>query len=227
MKKLCLSIVFLLISFNVWGCEIFNALDAEKAITEFLLRKYPDKQWQVTLDQPKWALKVTTFPVVERVDITRNQDRFEAWLSSGAGELHRITGKLTPVIDVPVLARAISPGDIICEQDVITEPIRTDQMGHAIITNRDHLIGQTARHRILKPYIPIAATELTSPKIIRKGSEVSLILRTPHIILTQRRAQALEDGAIGDRIKVCNLESKRVVMGIVKDANHVEVPHAG
>ena len=79
---------------------------------------------------------------------------------------------------------------------------------------------------------PVLAGRLVSPgmlaaeNVIRRGQSVTLIVSSGGIEI-HMAGKALIDGAIGQRIKVENTSSGRVVEGVVRSREHVEVLVAG
>ena len=60
------------------------------------------------------------------------------------------------------------------------------------------------------------------PAIIQRNDTVTIVYEAPGFTLTLR-GQAQEAGALGDTISVLNVESKRVVQGVVSGPGRVTV----
>lgn len=211
-----------------------TSLDAhkiEKMICEALKISNPQNEWKVILDQPNIKIEIPienqSEPCLERIELNSSQDRFEALLVTYDDDCQpsntKIVGRLIKIISVPVLNKNIIPGNIIRAENIDYRKVRKDQLANNIIINQEHLIDMTPKSHVLKEGEFVRSSDLTIPKIIQKGTEVSLILRTKNMVLIQRKVQALEGGAIGDNIKVCNMSSKKILIGKIKDANTVEV----
>jgi flagellar basal body P-ring formation protein FlgA len=61
--------------------------------------------------------------------------------------------------------------------------------------------------------------------VVAKGALVTLILQTPSMRLTAR-GRALDEGGIGDSIRVANAQSRTVVAGVVLANGQVAVDAA-
>lgn len=86
------------------------------------------------------------------------------------------------------------------------------------------LIGRTPR-RGLPAGTPVLAADLKRPVVVAKGALVTLILQTPSMRLTAR-GRALDEGGIGDSIRVVNAQSRTVVAGVVLANGQVAVDAA-
>ncbi len=60
------------------------------------------------------------------------------------------------------------------------------------------------------------------PVVVAKGSLVTIVLKTPTMILTAQ-GRAVEDGGRGDVIRVMNTRSKKIVEGVVSRPGTVSV----
>ncbi len=69
----------------------------------------------------------------------------------------------------------------------------------------------------------LRAADLQSPIAIEKGSLVTMIIQTPFMMLTTQ-GKALDEGALGDTIRVLNGRSKKIVEAQIARADTVVVP---
>ncbi|MGE5554156.1 MAG: flagellar basal body P-ring formation chaperone FlgA [Betaproteobacteria bacterium] len=69
---------------------------------------------------------------------------------------------------------------------------------------------------------PLSRTDVMVPVVIRRGDRVTLCAETGGLILTAQ-GLALEEGGIGEVIKVQNAQSNRTVEGVVRGAGQVLV----
>jgi flagella basal body P-ring formation protein FlgA len=154
---------------------------------------------------------------------TARSERFEASVRAPNGtELARLSGRAQRYIDVPVLARAISRGDVVRQSDLRLQSIpfaRTT--GTPTLTHADDVIGQAAR-RSLRAGLALSPDDLTEPLMVERQELVTLIYRHGSLALSVR-ARSMDDGAQGQSIDVTNLQSNRVVRGIVAGHGIVHV----
>lgn len=125
----------------------------------------------------------------------------------------RITGHVYRMVKLPVLARPIAPGQVIATADLDTITVRAERMTETYFTVAADLVGKTPR-RAIRPGEPIRPSDVQVPIVIHRGDLVTLVLRTPSLMLTAR-AKALEDGAQGAAIRLANTQSGRTLDAVV------------
>lgn len=142
--------------------------------------------------------------------------------SGTARESVEVTGRVLTMVEVPVLGRAVRPGERIRKNDIewIEMPSRT--LGRNVVTDAGQLVGRTPR-RPLRTGIPVGATDVEAPVVVGKGTFVVLVLESENLTL-QAKMQAVEDGTDGQTIRLINPRSKRIVEGVVVGPGRVVVP---
>ncbi len=123
--------------------------------------------------------------------------------------LRRLTGRAYPALDIPVLTRRISPGDKIEEADINWLRLPATRISQNIIDNANDLIGFTPK-RTLRPGEPLRGGDIEAPRLVEKGAIVSISYTLGRMNLSSR-GRALEEGALGDTIKVLNERSHRTI----------------
>jgi flagella basal body P-ring formation protein FlgA len=131
-------------------------------------------------------------------------------------------GALAQEATVPTPRIVIYPGDII-QGDMLTDVPAADAQGGggAVIQSRASLIGKMARRTLLPGYA-IRAAAIDNPRAVVNGSEVRLIYAENGLTIVTTAA-ALQDGGIGDLIKVRNVDSGVTVSGVVQADGSVRV----
>jgi len=103
--------------------------------------------------------------------------------------------------------------------------VRTDRLIGNVITDAGQLVGMTTK-RPLRTNQMLRGSDLVMTPAIRKNSLVTLALQTGQMSLTVT-GKALEDAAIGQAIRVVNVNSKKELTGIVRDPSTIVIPLAG
>ena len=125
------------------------------------------------------------------------------------------------LIDVPVLAQRIRPGTVITIDDLAWNTVPDDRRLTGAVLDAAELVGMTLR-RAIAPGNPIPFNELRPPVVVSRGGGVAMVFRQGPLTLTTR-GRALEDGAIGDMIRVLNVDSNRTVDTVVTGPEAVTV----
>jgi flagella basal body P-ring formation protein FlgA len=151
--------------------------------------------------------------------------RFQAILAIVATGQARQTlpigGRLDRAVTVPVLKRALRPGEAIEAGDIAWNEVSERQLPTTAVRDSRGLVGYAAR-RALTPGSLVLTSDLRAAKLIAKGQPVTLVLQTPGMQLTAGGI-AQEDGGEGDAIRIVNERSRTVVKGIVTGAGTVAV----
>jgi len=133
----------------------------------------------------------------------------------------QVTGSVYEILDVPVLARSIQRGETIRARDLDVVKQRRKSVGRNTITDISQIVGKTPR-RYLQSGKPIRMADIRMPVLVAKGKLVTLTLTNRHMQITAQ-GKALEDGAIGDLVRVTNTRSRQTVQGVVMGHNQVAI----
>ncbi len=162
---------------------------------------------------------------VERISYQPAGGRFIAVLvatgNDDASQRFTVAGRLLQTVEMPVPARPLQAGEVIDRSDLQLVSLRDRSVTATAVQQPDDLIGRVAR-RNLPAGVPINGADVKRPVLIDKGAAVTLVLEVPNMQLSVR-GRAMEEGAVGDTIRVTNLESKSTVVGVVTPAGQVAV----
>ena len=152
--------------------------------------------------------------------------RFDVVFEAPSGALSRraplhYTGTLAETVDVAVLTRGVTRGDVIRESDIVIERRPRASVAAGMLERAEQVVGLSPR-RDLSAQQPLRAADLMKPELVHQNDSVLVTYQTPGITLTLR-AQALSSGAKGDVINVVNIQSKRTMQGIIVGPNRVVV----
>jgi flagella basal body P-ring formation protein FlgA len=178
-------------------------------------------------DLPHLILPANTEPTVavERLNYDPSSGRFAATIAApaiGPAEANAtITGRAYNLIDVPVLSRRVLPGDTITAADISWISMPSDRVALGVLTEVADLTGKTPR-RPLRAQQPIRASDLMDAIAVTKGSLITVALQGSNMSLTVQ-GKALQNGAIGDTIRVVNTMSNRTLDAVVVSASRVAV----
>ena len=122
---------------------------------------------------------------------------------------------------VPVPRRMIRSEQMISRADLVFVEKVLGVEGERYVLDIDAAIGRIAR-RTLLPNRMIALRSISLPFVVRRGAlvDVQTFLSGMRI---EMRGEALEDGAVGDEIRVLNPRSKKILRAKVVGAGSVEV----
>ncbi len=133
----------------------------------------------------------------------------------------RVSGRAYPITEVPILLRTLRRGEVIGEHDFEWQAIRGDTSRQGYATDPDQVIGMAVK-RGVKAGTPIRLMDLQPPILVRKGSLVIITLRQGNMSLTAQ-GKALDNGALGDTVRVVNVQSKQTIEATVSGSDRVSV----
>lgn len=167
----------------------------------------------------------TPQPLVSQLDYDRASGRFSAVLSVAEGGLEpistRIAGRVDEMIELPVATTRLAAGTVLRAEDVHMARVAARLANHALARQPGEAVGMQLRRQIA-PGQPLALADLMRPRLVRRGAEVLMELDSPGIALTAQ-GQAMEAGAIGERIRVLNPNSHAVIEAEVTGPDRVRV----
>ncbi|MDH5483897.1 MAG: flagellar basal body P-ring formation chaperone FlgA [Gammaproteobacteria bacterium] len=116
-------------------------------------------------------------------------------------------------------ASPLTKGHIITNTDVIAVETNLAKLNAGYFTDKNRLIGQQVRRSILKNQV-IKPSQVKPQLLVKRGQQVGLIAKSDTFSI-KMAGQAMMDGARGDRIRVKNLSSNRIIEGIVTQNGEV------
>ncbi|CAA7623165.1 flagellar basal body P-ring formation chaperone FlgA [Magnetospirillum sp. SS-4] len=172
---------------------------------------------------------VTPTVGIRDVFYDRRMNRFSAMVEVPAGAPNatrvKVAGNVFASVSIPVLARPMGRGDTITEADIQWVDVRDEVIRRDIITTARQLIGQEPRYQ-LRSGAPVRTVEVQKPVAVAKNSSVTMMVRSKFMTLTAQ-GRAIEDGSIGDVIRVTNVQSKQTVDAKVEGPGQVSVLPGG
>jgi len=163
------------------------------------------------------AIDQDTTLSIEEVSYDDRSNRFVAILAAPANspsaQRYRVKGRTFKIQEVPVPTRRITKGEVIRNGDIEWKKVRVNRMSQRTLLDPQDIIGMTPR-RVLTEGATIEATEVERPMMVKRRSLVTLVLKTPMMTMTSK-GRALEDGAVGDTIRVSNTQSNTIIEAIV------------
>jgi flagella basal body P-ring formation protein FlgA len=135
------------------------------------------------------------------------------WLATGAVAGERL---------YPVPRVTIYPGDKFDDARLEDQPLPFEPgPENGIVELRRDLIGKVSR-RTLLPGQPIPLSAVENPRIISVGAQVRIIFAEDGLFITALGV-ALQQGAIGEVIRVRNHDSGLMVNGVIQPDGSIKV----
>ncbi len=123
---------------------------------------------------------------------------------------------------VIVAARALQAGHVLSADDLSTVRRDTARLPPGTLMQTQAAVGQVLRYGVAAGQ-PIQQSMLTGPQLVHYGQPVSLVVQGMGIRLVAL-GQAMADGRVGQSVLVRNIQSGRMVSGVVDAQGQVVIP---
>jgi flagella basal body P-ring formation protein FlgA len=164
-------------------------------------------------------------PLVSQLAYDRAAGRFTAMLSVTTDNMDPIntpiTGRVDEMIELPVTTARLPAGAVLRAEDIHLARVRAGMANREVARRPNEAIGLQLRHQVAAGQ-PLPLADLARPELVRRGSDVLMLLDSPGIALTAQ-GQAIDAGAIGERIHVLNPVSRAVIEAEVIGPDRVRI----
>jgi len=216
------------ISVNLFA-DTLHALDR----IEQVAYEYALKQAQAKYDNPQIVVEALDSRLrLQACDV--NLDVFSTEVNGGLGNQTIGVKCITPVawtVYVPVKVKVLKPVVVasrplaakqqITQHDVKLQQIDIGNLRHSYLANMQLVIGQQLKYPLAMGTV-INPASLEAQKVIHRGQQITIVANAGQMEV-RMTGTALVDGTLGQRVKVKNRSSKRVVEGVVDAPGIVKV----
>ena len=115
--------------------------------------------------------------------------------------------------EVAVASRPLPQGLILKTDDIEMQRMDVSQITGGYLADPNNAVGQLLT-RPLQLGRPIMTSLLKAPLVVRRGQTITMLAKQSSFEV-RSMGESLMDGAVGERIKVRNRRSKRIVEGVV------------
>jgi flagella basal body P-ring formation protein FlgA len=174
---------------------------------------------------PQVPLKGSVQTIVTQLQYDAPSGRFSAALSLTGDFMEpatmRLAGRVQETIEVPIATTRLPAGAVLRAEDVRMARVRAALARDDVAREPGQAIGMALRHPISAGQ-PLPIADLVRPSIVEKGGAVQMLLNSAGLTVAAQ-GQALEPGAMGERIRVLNPVSRAVLEAEVTGRGQVRV----
>lgn len=176
-----------------------------------------DGQVRIVLPEgtPETALALDGFMLDPRAGL------FAARLVLADGSRQGVRGQAVVTVPAMVPVRRLQPGEMITDADLVPADIPLASLPGAALRLSADLVGKEVQRALLADR-PVAPTSVREPRAIRRGDQVLIAYSGDGIALTAP-GRALQDGVLGEEVRVVNLASNRTITATAAGAGRVTV----
>jgi len=228
-QKCLISILSLfLLSTEMLYAQEYQSINAiQTAITQFIEANIDTTQeYEIQLKKLDNRLKLANCSVP--IETYSNDKQIEAGIFSigvrcnGKQKWSLFhSAKLTIYINVLALKQALKRNTIISQNNIVLVKKSTSRLRHGYFTNYQQIKNQLTT-RNLRAGTILQPSHITHPQLIKKGEQVTIHAFSSSFSI-KMSGKALMSGSLGERIKVKNNRSKKVIEGTITKAGTISV----
>ncbi|WP_339057173.1 flagellar basal body P-ring formation chaperone FlgA [Candidatus Regiella endosymbiont of Tuberolachnus salignus] len=128
-----------------------------------------------------------------------------------------------PEIHLPIWIanKVIERGTKISQEDIVLHKHNISTISDHYITDANQIIGLMVKRRVHDRQ-PLSLSHLEQPILVTRGQQVVMIAEEEGVV-AQMLGQVLKNGRKGERIKVRNLSSGKIIEAVVNDLGVVKM----
>lgn len=196
-----------------------SRLEIERKVMNHLLAKCGTCEYRIQINSVPQNL-LTDWELDMNVDFNKSTVMIPVYSTSVPDKKGWVVVELKKYAKVPVLMRSLKIGDVITE-DMVTTEMRLMQSYQDNFMDVKSVVGMQAA-RFLNSGQMLSSRDLKREQILRKGQMVKAIFGVETLEISIS-AQAEEGGAVGDVIKVKNLDSQKMFAAKIIDRGLVRI----
>lgn len=132
-----------------------------------------------------------------------------------------VSGRVIIKREVPVLARRLPSGTVVSASDLAWISVNDERINEGVITSADQIVGRELRHDHGEGDL-IRSRDVVAQRLVLRGNMVTMKVEAGALLITAQ-GRAMQDGAKGDVVRVMNLQSNRLIEGIVESSGIVRI----
>ena len=202
-----------------------SAEEVTEAITRLLLGAGND----VSLKSIKMPQEIKIAPGLAQIEAVRTGGQqggrmsfqLKAKIDGEPEQIFPVEALVEEYREVPTAKRPINKGSVVNSEDVVMARFNVNMLPVDAADKDREVVGHAASHDISAGEV-FRATKLELPRAVTKGDKVTLLYRRG-LLEASATGISLDDGAVGQEVKVKNDASKKVVTGKIIEPGLVGV----
>lgn len=196
-----------------------SRLEIERKIKNHLLAKCGSCEYKIQINSVPQGLQ-TDWELDMSVDFNKATVMIPVYSVSAPSNKGWVIIELQKYASVPVLTRPLKVGDVITE-DAVTKEMRLIRSYQDVMTDIKSVVGMQAA-RFLSTGQTLSMRDLKREQILKRGQMVKAIFGAEALEISIT-AQAEEAGAVGDVVKVKNVDSQKMFAAKIIDRGVVRI----
>ena len=123
--------------------------------------------------------------------------------------------------NVLVASRQLQKGTVLTEADMKLKQIDLAKLHYGFFDELKNGIGKKLKRRVLAEAV-LTPAMLKNPQLIRRGQKITIMAQSG-LMTVRMKGKALDNGAVGERIKVLNVKSRKKMEGVITSSGEVKI----
>ncbi|CAM3720520.1 flagellar basal body P-ring formation chaperone FlgA [Parendozoicomonas haliclonae] len=191
-----------------------------------LAKNLENSEWQASVQVPKSVERFSPCTADLTVEDSREEQAGRQRLKITCDGFRRwsvyVNGEIALKAPVLVMKTTLSAGDVVQRSDVSRQVRDITALRQGYLTRMDYLEGRTLRRRANSGDV-LAPGMFEKAVVVRKGDRVSLMAGHAGLKVMVP-GTLLEDGAVGDSVRIKNISSGKTLVGRVLNSTTVIMP---
>lgn len=203
------------------SAQLYSVHQLKQDVANFLAAEYqqaPHERIDISVSNLDNRLRLTNCPQPVEF-INQDQSGFggnisvKAQCTSGKVWSVHIPAQVTIYRNIAIAQRDIARGEVISNTHITSNLVNVSNIRQAFLPEADAIIGKEAKRNIGKGE-PFRTAVLDAPTAVKRGDLVTLESLAGSIKVSSV-GTAMADGRIGQKVRVRNNSSERVISGVV------------
>lgn len=197
-----------------------------EAIMDNALDYDPESKLKIRITKGKDKLEefISEDIVLTDIEIDTSKGRFAGIMIIDNKIEHEISGKYTEIVKIPAINTKLRRNEVITAAHITYVDIDKSKLSRGYIDDELQLIGKSPVRTLFKNR-PVMPKQIAAPTIIDRKESVTMVFEN-NIMQIQDVGVAVEEGGMGDMIRVRNVNSNVIVHARIIGDNLVKVTGA-
>ncbi len=216
------GLVFLLCTFTSFAsAQVYPVNQLKQDIASFLATEYKQvthERIDISVGNLDNRLRLAS---CEQPVVFINQDQsglggnisVKAQCDSGKIWSVHVPAQVTIYRQIPIALRDIARGEVISQAHINTSVINVSSIRQAFLSDTQAIVGKEAKRNISRGE-PFKTALLDAPTAVKRG-EIVMLESMAGSIKVSSTGTAMADGRVGQKIRVRNNSSERIISGVV------------
>jgi len=228
MSNLLVLLATTVLSTNVYSKEAHSLEDISRTAHDFVLKQTqaPGEEIHIVVGQldPRLNLHHCTVPLTafnQGYETRQGRSTVGVRCTDHKPWSLYVPIKIKNFKQVVILKQSSTRNTVLTEDDISLEKMNINRLSSGYFRDIEQVKGKILTQSLSKGAV-LTNNHIKLPMAINRGQLVTLIAKNS-VIEVRAKGKAMSKGAIGERIKVKNMKTKRIVEGVIIDKYLINV----